>query len=122
MKHILISLVIAALVIGCGSDKATPAAKPAEKLAQHEPTSQADDEKLIYYTCPMESHKHINSAEAGSCPECKMTLVPGVITASEKAEYYGCPMKIHSHIRHEAPGNCEECKMDLKPMRLDKSA
>ena len=34
------------------------------------------EEKIAYYTCPMESHKHIQSAEPGKCPECGMKLMP----------------------------------------------
>lgn len=34
------------------------------------------EEKIAYYTCPMESHKNIKSAEPGKCPECGMKLQP----------------------------------------------
>ena len=66
----------------------------------------------------MESHKHIQSAEPGKCPECGMKLVAGVITSESQKEYYGCPMLIHSHVRSEKPGKCDECGMKLMPMRL----
>ena len=75
-------------------------------------------EKLIYYTCPMESHKHIHSSEAGTCEECGMKLVKAVITTEDKKEFYGCPMEAHSHVRQDSPGSCESCGMTLKPMRL----
>lgn len=79
------------------------------------------EESVIYYTCPMESHKFVNSMEPGKCPECGMNLVPVVKTLKGKAEFYGCPMASHSHIREEKPGKCSECGMELQPMRLDKS-
>ena len=78
-------------------------------------------EKIIYYTCPMESHKHVHSSEPGKCPECGMALVAGVITSEENMEFYGCPMEAHSHVRSDKPGDCPECGMTLKPMRLDKN-
>jgi len=78
-------------------------------------------EILSYYTCPMESHKHIHNNNPGKCSECGMELVATVITSENNMEYYGCPMPIHSHIRHSEPGNCEECGMKLLPMRLVKS-
>lgn len=79
------------------------------------------EEKLIYYTCPMESHKHVHSDQPGTCSECPMKLVKAVTTSVENMEFYGCPMEAHSHIRGESPGTCTECSMALKPMRLDKS-
>jgi hypothetical protein len=75
-------------------------------------------EALIYYTCPMESHKHVHSSQPGKCTECPMDLVKAVTTSEEKMDFYGCPMEAHSHIRGEESGKCTECSMDLKPMRL----
>ena len=79
------------------------------------------DERLIYYTCPMETHKHIHSAQPGNCPDCGMKLVPVLVTTEENKEFYGCPMEAHSHVRSDKPGPCSECGMTLKPMRLAKS-
>ena len=79
-----------------------------------------DDEKLIYYTCPMDAHKHIRGREAGKCSECGMDMVAGVITTKEKADFYGCPMVMHSHIRSDEAGACKDCGMNLEPMRLVK--
>jgi len=120
MKYLLMIVLLAAFVIGCGAEKETPATNHDghNHAAMEKVEASADEEKMIYYTCPMESHKHVHSREAGKCPECEMTLVPGVVTAEDKMEYWGCPMLIHSHIRHEESGRCEECKMELKPMRL----
>jgi len=79
------------------------------------------NERLIYYTCPMDSHKHVHSGEAGKCPECGMKLVAAVITSEAQMEYYGCPMETHSHVRSDKPGKCNECSMKLRPIRLIKS-
>ncbi len=79
------------------------------------------EEKLVYFTCPMESHKHVYSREEGSCLECGMKLVAGVLTSEEKKDYYGCPMLIHSHVRSDKPGKCDECGMKLMPLRLKES-
>lgn len=78
------------------------------------------DDDALYYTCPMESHKHIHSSEPGNCPECGMKMVAVEITTEAEAEFYGCPMESHSHVRSDKPGNCPECGMTLKPMRLKK--
>ena len=79
------------------------------------------EEKIAYYTCPMESHKHIQSAEPGKCPECGMEMEKAVFTEEKDAEFYGCPMPSHSHVRSDKPGKCDECGMTLKSMRLSKS-
>jgi len=86
------------------------------------PTGEvAIEEALIYYTCPMDSHKHVHSSEPGTCSECPMALVKAVTTSEEKMDFYGCPMEAHSHIRGEEPGTCSECSMKFKPMRLVKN-
>ncbi|NOZ08514.1 MAG: hypothetical protein GXO91_06505 [FCB group bacterium] len=77
-----------------------------------------EDERLVYYTCPMPAHKAVHQKEPGKCEQCGMELVPAVITTADKADYYGCPMASHSQIRHEGPGKCEDCGMKLMPMRL----
>ena len=121
MKHLMVLVLVAGLVIACGEEKEVPQMKADAHAGMKMAKPAADEEKMIYYTCPMESHKHIHSAEPGTCSECNMTLVPGVLTSEDKMEYYGCPMLIHSHVRAEAPGRCDECKMELKPMRLKKA-
>ncbi len=45
-------------------------------MKEHKKMDKIMEEKLVYYTCPMESHKHIQSAEPGKCPECGMKLMP----------------------------------------------
>ena len=112
--YILLTL---ALVWAVGCSK-----KEAESSEETTPAAVAEvEESLIYYTCPMESHKHVHSAQPGTCPECQMVLVRGVTTSVENKEFYGCPMETHSHIRLSEPGTCPECTMALKPMRLDKN-
>lgn len=102
------------LVFGCGKSDTT-------KQQQTAQTQKVKvEEELIYYTCPMESHKHVHSDQPGKCPECGMNLVKAVTTSEENMEFYGCPMEAHSHVRSDKPGTCNECGMTLKPMRLEK--
>jgi len=113
MKQLFI-IAIAASLFACGSEKT-------EKTHETHKTEQsAESEQLIYFTCPMDSHRHIHHREMGKCEECGMALVAGVVATEEKMDFYGCPMLIHSHIRQENAGTCNECGMKLKPMRLVK--
>ncbi len=96
-----------------------------EQKSAQDKTPAADtiakvEEKIIYYTCPMEEHKHVHSDSAGTCSECGMALVAAVVTSEDKMEFYGCPMLAHSYVRSDQPGTCAECGMKLKPMRLVK--
>jgi len=122
IKFALLTVLI--FIIACNSPDQktqTPAAAASSKQLSEETVHQpeiGEDERLIYYTCPMESHKHIHHVDPGKCEECGMDLVAGVITTKDKMEYYGCPMLIHSHIRQETEGTCSECGMKLMPMRL----
>ena len=111
---VLLSLAFT-FIVGCSkSDSENP--QPAT------PTDQAAvAETLIYYTCPMDAHKHVHSSKPGTCSECSMVLVKAVTTSVDKMDFYGCPMEIHSHIRSDEPGICPECSMALKPMRLVKN-
>ena len=83
-------------------------------------TAMTKNEKLIYYTCPMEKCSSVHSDKAGECPHCGMEMVKGVVTSKKDMEFYGCPMESHSHVRSDKPGKCDECGMKLKPMRLAK--
>ena len=115
--RILFVLTVFAFVFVVGCSKSDPES-PQE-------TTQAEDAKveetLIYYTCPMESHKHVHSDQPGKCPECQMELARAVVTSVENKDFYGCPMEAHSHVRSDESGTCPECSMTLKPMRLDKN-
>jgi hypothetical protein len=109
------------LLIACGQKEDNQAETvPQEQHMMSSDLEPMEDEQLIYYTCPMEEHKHVHSAEQGKCTKCGMDLVAGVVTDTTRMEYYGCPMEIHSHIRSDESGTCEECGMKLKPMRLVK--
>jgi hypothetical protein len=116
MRVLLVFVVLSFVcVLGCSKRDAE------NPVDEAEVTEVKVDETLIYYTCPMESHKHIHSDKPGTCSECQMALVKGVVTSEEKREFYGCPMETHSHVRKDQSGTCAECGMALKPMRLDKS-
>ncbi len=106
----LLIVIIGMIVLIAGCEKKSEAS-----VAKH---TAPQSEKLIYYTCPMDSHKHVHHREPGQCEECGMKLVAGVITSEDNKDYYGCPMLIHSHIRSDQSGSCNECGMKLKPMRL----
>lgn len=112
---------LAAGLVACGGAKKEEVARKGEDVHKMEMTKSgielAEGERVVYYTCPMESHKHIHSEEPGNCSECSMGLVAVVETGEEDAEFYACPMPEHSHIRHSEPGKCEECGMKLVPMR-----
>ena len=121
-KLIVIGLVIISLFWACGKSKAPETAGQKmdhSKMAMA--SGETDGEQLIYYTCPMESHKHVHSTEPGKCEECGMKMVAAVVTTESQSEFYGCPMEAHSHVRSDKPGVCEDCGMKLKPMRLVKS-
>lgn len=119
---ILTSVLSILLIVGCRQKEETTARGQNKNMQESKTaeTNLAVEEKLIYYTCPMESHKHIHSDTAGKCEECGMKLVQAVITREENAEFYGCPMPSHSHVREDKAGDCKECGMHLKPMRLKK--
>ena len=134
MKSILI-ISMTLLIFACGKSEKADTHEHDMGTAMSETHEQNDmamdrsvaepvigaDETLIYFTCPMPSHKDVHHVDPGKCEKCGMELVAGVITSKEKMEYYGCPMLIHSYIRQEEPGKCDECGMKLMPMRLVKS-
>ena len=125
--NIILATGLIMLIAACGGkNQNEPTAKAAEMdhnamaMAGVDKSQINGGEKLIYYTCPMESHKHVHSSQAGKCSECSMELVPAVVTLENMKEFYGCPMEAHSHVRSDSPGTCEDCGMKLKPMRLVK--
>ena len=63
--QIIIWLSLAFGILACDSNK------------KNEQLSESDN-KIMYYTCPMESHKHIHSQEAGK------TLPARLLTASTR--------------------------------------
>jgi Cu(I)/Ag(I) efflux system membrane fusion protein len=68
------------------------------------------------WTCPM--HPEVQQSEPGSCPSCKMDLVPLEAAEDESVEaapeFWTCSM--HPQIRLPEPGSCPLCKMDLIPV------
>ena len=121
MKRLQITLTLtaaAAMLVLSGCGKKTGDQSNHSDQGVQKSTTQ--EERLIYYTCPMDSHKHIHSSEAGRCSECSMELVAAVVTSEDKMDFYGCPMEAHSHVRQDSPGICEGCGMTLEPMRLKK--
>jgi len=120
MLRLIVIMMITSLTLFSCSKKDSHAGHDhsSMKKAENEKQVAAESEPIIYYTCPMESHKHIHAREAGNCSECGMEMVAGVITSEEQMEYWGCPMEAHAHIRLDAAGTCEDCGMQLKPMRL----
>ncbi len=145
MKTIIIATVISTgLLWGCQdepADQGQPQTKMDQKMTQgmdhdtnhdHDQMSKDSEgkmnhqqmsktENIAYYTCPMESHKHISSDEPGSCPECGMALVAATEVSPDQADYFGCPMPSHSQIRADEAGQCPECGMNLKPYKLEKA-
>ena len=95
----------AALIIGCvalvltatTSAQRAPAAAPgrAPQTAALPPMSM---------TCPM--HPDVIEARAGSCPLCRMALVPVRLDSAHM-----CP--VHPAITQAAPGTCRLCGRDL---------
>lgn len=118
MKYTILTIIVlstALFIASCDKKNDTSNQQSADKQAAGQ-----IEETVVYYTCPMETHKDVHSDKQGKCPKCNMNLVAGVITSEEKMEYYGCPMEAHSHVRTNVPGTCVECGMKLKPMRLEK--
>jgi predicted RNA-binding Zn-ribbon protein involved in translation (DUF1610 family) len=121
--QITIWLVLVLGLLACGGKKTAEkqTSQEVQGVATHEMSESIKGDKAMYYTCPMETHKHIHSQEAGKCPECGMELVAVIEADESNKDFYGCPMPMHSHVRSDQPGKCDECGMDLMPMRLKKS-
>lgn len=119
----IIWLVIALGLLACGGKKAAEEQTKlgVQAVSTHEISDSVKGDKVMYYTCPMETHKHVHSQEAGKCPECGMELRAVVEGDENNMDFYGCPMVEHSHVRSDQPGKCDECGMDLMPMLLEKS-
>ncbi|MCJ7801388.1 MAG: hypothetical protein MUP82_03415 [Candidatus Marinimicrobia bacterium] len=125
MNKMILTIIVATILglVACNSEKTTmDDSKQAEKAKSMEETSKKMmASAVVYYTCPMESHKHVHSMEADTCSECGMVLIQVVKGTDEDHDFYGCQMAEHSHVRSDEPGTCAECGMDLMPMRLEKN-
>jgi FtsP/CotA-like multicopper oxidase with cupredoxin domain len=64
----------------------------------------------VVYVCPM--HPEVVSEEPGSCPHCRMKLLPQAATSGP----YTCPM--HPEVLSDEPGHCAQCGMKLLPAAL----
>lgn len=122
---------------------------PTSVLAQHEghnhsettAAEESGDEKSQIWTCPM--HPQIQEPKPGSCPICKMDLVPAAeeslteaqmektaghvdheTTAEERGgketQIWTCSM--HPQIRLARPGQCPICNMNLIPVVTDRGS
>lgn len=123
ITQIIILLVTSLVLLACSGKKTAEeqTKQEVQGVTTHEMSELEIGDGVIYYTCPMETHKYIHSQEAGKCPECGMNLVAFVEGNESNKDFYGCPMPKHSHVRSNQPGKCDECGMDLMPMRLEKS-
>ena len=122
MNKIILTIIVATILglVACNSEKTTmDNSKQGDKTMHVKETSESMAENaVVYYTCPMESHKHIHSQEAGKCPECSMSLVAVVEGDMNDVDFYGCPMVEHSYVRSDEPGTCAECGMTLMPLKF----
>jgi len=118
MRYFSTMIILVVLVAACGGKQEPSHSDHDGHMHGAVTAKMVDEERLIYYSCPMQEHKHIHSMEPGECSICGMEMKAGVITTEEKMEFWGCPMEVHSHIRQDAPGTCELCMMKLQPMRL----
>ena len=123
ITRITLWLVVSIGLLACSGKKTVEEQTKQEvpAVATHEMSNSIIGDKVVYYTYPMEDHKHVHSHEAGKCPECGMELVAVVEGDESNNDFYGCPMPEHSHVRSNQPGKCGECGMDLVPIRLEKS-
>ena len=123
----LLIVLVAFLVAGCSGSGRTPDAHTAEKTTGHESHASASAE-AAWYTCPM--HPEVLQDSPGTCPKCKMDLVPYkapetkpavAVTHDQAGETrYKCPM--HPEFVRKEPGSCGICGMDLVPFTFDPEA
>jgi len=122
MNKMILTIIVATILglVACNSEKTTmDESKQAEKAISMEETSKTMmASAVVYYTCPMESHKHVHSVEADTCTECGMALIPVVKGTDEDHDFYGCSMEEHSHVRSDEPGTCAECGMALVSLKF----
>ena len=122
ITQITIWLVLVLGLLACSGNKTAKEHTNMEvpAVATDEMSESMAVNAVVYYNCPMETHKHIYSAEQGKCELCGMDLVSVVMGTEEHKDYYGCPMAEHSHVRSDEPGTCAECGMALVPLKFSK--
>jgi hypothetical protein len=91
---------VAVIRAGDQTSSSRPAAATAPRPATLPPVVQ---------TCPM--HPDIVEDKAGSCPLCKMALVPVRLEAA-----WSCP--VHAAIVRDAKGSCPICRRELVQMTM----
>ena len=123
ITQITIWLVVSLGMLVCGGKKSAEEQTKQEvpAVATHEMYESIIVDKVMYYTCPMEDHKHVHNHVAGKYPECGVELVAVVMGDESNRDFYSCPMAEHSHVRNDQPGKCGEGGMELVPIRLEKS-
>ena len=87
ITQVIIWLVIALGLLACSGKKTVEeqTKQKVQAVDTHEISESTIGDKVMYYTCPMKSHKHIHSQEAGKCPECGMNLV-AVVEGDKRSE------------------------------------
>ncbi len=97
----------------------TPAHEHAAEV-KPKPGTATDGE--LFYVCPMPEHISILHTSPGSCPICKMALVPVTqatlknIHPDGQLDHYTCPMPEHADVHSDKPGKCPRCGMTLIPV------
>jgi hypothetical protein len=117
MKRTVVSLGLAALLVGAIALAAHAAGTSTHKsTGAKAPTAKAAKTTYIY-VCPM--HPTVKSKTPGRCPKCHMSLVKRAVStkqvahkpAAKAAFVYVCPM--HPTVRQSKPGTCPKCHMAL---------
>lgn len=117
---VALALVSSASLLAAQSPKpaAAPAARPAAqapKAATPAAKPAADKLPPLSYICTMPGDEDVLEDHAGSCPKCKMTLVPVRLDAK-----WWCP--VHQALEvHDGPGKCRRDGRDLVQVTVSMS-